>query len=60
MSAVVCSSDQHLCRDDITCISKAIVCDGKEDCADGDDEEHCDSSKYNRSNIKAKQKCIKL
>lgn len=44
--AAECSDIEYQCRDGINCISDAKICDGKSDCLDGDDEEHCDSSKY--------------
>lgn len=43
--AAECSNIEYQCRDGINCISESKICDGKIDCLDGDDEEHCDSSK---------------
>lgn len=36
-----CDSSQYACRDGSDCIPFSYVCDRKEDCADGSDEESC-------------------
>ncbi|XP_047229389.1 low-density lipoprotein receptor-related protein 2 isoform X2 [Girardinichthys multiradiatus] len=37
----VCAAPSWLCRDSSVCLPQNLLCDGKRDCPDGDDEEFC-------------------
>ncbi|KAG5194401.1 hypothetical protein JEQ12_013198 [Ovis aries] len=38
---VLCTRSSVPCRDGLECISRGYLCDGKQDCGDGSDEENC-------------------
>ncbi|WAR31315.1 YL-like protein [Mya arenaria] len=40
-SSCSCSAGNYLCDDDKTCIPKGKLCDGEQQCPDGDDEKNC-------------------
>ncbi|MED6263823.1 hypothetical protein CHARACLAT_008544, partial [Characodon lateralis] len=40
----VCAAPSWLCRDSSVCLPQNLLCDGKRDCPDGDDEEFCVSA----------------
>ncbi|RWS10965.1 plasma kallikrein-like protein [Dinothrombium tinctorium] len=39
-----CKSTEIMCRNKHQCVSKHKLCDGKDDCDDGTDEEHCNAT----------------
>lgn len=45
-TVVECGARQFKCHDGFQCIKKESECDGKNDCDDGSDEDHCTSSYY--------------
>ncbi|TKC52997.1 hypothetical protein EI555_015648, partial [Monodon monoceros] len=38
---LLCTRSSVPCRDGLECISRGYLCDGKQDCGDGSDEENC-------------------
>ena len=43
---------------DTTCINNTQVCDGREDCSDGGDEQYCNFICFNMQTIEMKVGCV--
>nr|XP_019937311.1 PREDICTED: low-density lipoprotein receptor-like [Paralichthys olivaceus] len=53
-SSSVCSDPSVLCRHSSVCLSRARLCDGKQDCPEGDDEEFCVTTCPSKEDFKCK------
>ncbi|AWP15061.1 putative low-density lipoprotein receptor-related protein 2-like [Scophthalmus maximus] len=59
-SSAVCSEPSVLCRNSPVCLSQAQLCDGKQNCPEGDDEEFCVTACPSNEDFKCKDRsrCI--
>ncbi|XP_061782869.1 uncharacterized protein [Nerophis lumbriciformis] len=57
---VICNTPAMLCRDTSICLTPNQLCDGKEDCPDGDDEDFCVKTCPSKDYFKCKdrRRCV--